>query len=548
MERPLNRKRQREDDLSQDHLPSKKVKVNGLSHRLSNFSPDFYDNLSKIHLTTRALRELDRRNDQHPRPTPSASRESITDFSQVIRKGGPQLARFARGGGPNLFDLRGYQGSITITHPMASASSSRTSRWTQSTRATTVSSRSRRSAYDPNFEQNLIDHTIYPPFHLLPNGRRNPKPANIEEIRDVLRVPRGSLSPSVVPESAFEDFQLKNTTKSEGTLMRNVVPILAGGDDIPNEGHLPFVNLDSMTKNTTAHPVPDFFDGAQPGDVDKQVREDLYNIIIPTKHPNVPVAPNFFLEAKGPGGSGEVVKVQAVLNGAYGARMMHALQNYGEEEPEYDGYARTFTATFLDGTLKLYAHHVTAPTSPGQRPEFHTTLLDAYALTGNDKGWLEGTGAFRNLRKLAKDYRDRFIANANARARNRSADATATEEVDNASTIEEHRERSSSPLEFFDCQLFAEPKENEQDTQEVQDTSTGLGILHHTQNEDDKDPDFSQPDAEASTGFATSLTSSCLTQTGQADQMGSQQQLRPAHSPPSPSSTRLSKKRGPAEG
>jgi hypothetical protein len=43
-------------------------------------------------------------------------------------------------------------------------------------------------------------------------------------------------------ESAFRDFKRKNNTKSEGTVMRNVIPIPAGGASIPNEGNLAFTN------------------------------------------------------------------------------------------------------------------------------------------------------------------------------------------------------------------------------------------------------------------------------------------------------------------
>lgn len=107
----------------------------------------------------------------------------------------------------------------------------------------------------------------------------------------------------MISESALEDFQVKNDTKSEGTLMRSVVPILAGDPDILNEGHLPFVDLDSMNENTTVSPVPDLFIRAQPAPVDRQVRQDLDKIIVPTKQVSVHLAPKFSLGAKGPAGS-----------------------------------------------------------------------------------------------------------------------------------------------------------------------------------------------------------------------------------------------------
>ncbi|KAF3768372.1 hypothetical protein M406DRAFT_272867, partial [Cryphonectria parasitica EP155] len=420
MARPEKRKWQRADDPPPDPVPSKKAKSRGAFRSPPNFPPEFYDNLSTIWLTSRAKRELDRRNEDHP-PSKSASRlvgrHRSAKVAALGRFGVSELALFATDGGPDLGDLRGYPGPTSIARAMASTPSA-SSRRTQSTKPTTVTSKSRRSsAYDANFEQHLIDNNIYPPLYDFPDDREPPEPANWEEIRQALKVPRGSLSPSTVPNSAFKDFQRRNKTKSEGTIMRNVVPLIAGNINIPNEGHISFTNLESITNNTTVNPVPDFFDGARPGDLDKKVREDLDKIIIPSKKGGFPVAPNFFLEAKSSGGTVEVADGQAVLDGAHGAIIMHALQNYLQAEPLYDGNAYAFTSTLLGGTLTLYAHHITAPVGPGQRPCQHTTQLKAYALTGDHDVWLEGTGAFRNLRVLAKDYRDRFIETANARAR-----------------------------------------------------------------------------------------------------------------------------------
>lgn len=203
------------------------------------------------------------------------------------------------------------------------------------------------SAYDSNFEQHLIDHNICPPLHDFPDNRRPPKPAKWGEIRQALRVPRESLSPFVIPGSAFEDFQRKNKTKSEGTVMRTVVLLITGDIDITNEGHLPFNNLVSITDDTTVNPVPGFFDGAYLGAVDRKVRDNLYEIIIPNKKVRIPVAPNHFLEAKDPGGTLEVAEGQAVLDGAYGARIMHALQNYLVDKPVYDGNAYAYSSTLL---------------------------------------------------------------------------------------------------------------------------------------------------------------------------------------------------------
>ncbi|PTB80702.1 hypothetical protein M440DRAFT_1302684, partial [Trichoderma longibrachiatum ATCC 18648] len=101
---------------------------------------------------------------------------------------------------------------------------------------------------------------------------------------------------------------------------------------------------------------------------------------------------------------------QACYDGAYGARAMHSLQNYDEEEPDYDGNACTLSATYHagTGTLQLFSHHVTAPATPGGRPEYHMVEVDGGYLTGSREGFLQGAGALRNARDLAKEHRDRF--------------------------------------------------------------------------------------------------------------------------------------------
>ncbi|KAI3317910.1 hypothetical protein HD806DRAFT_550099 [Xylariaceae sp. AK1471] len=397
MARPQDRKRQHADNGAQDENPTKKIKSRGHHHSL-NFSPAFWDNLSKVWLTPRALRELDRRNHIRPRLEPSPPGEVSSKH----------LARFARHGGPDLGHLRGCPEPRLNT--MASNRSSRSSspsRNTQTTNATSVSSKARRSsAYDDNFEQHLNDNGINLPQYPLPGNRRPPKPENIDHLLPALFASRASLSPSRFDESAFEGFQQKNESRSEGTVMRTVIPIIAGNADIPNEGYLPFTNLRSLTNKANIKPIPDYFDGARMRDVYTQVRHDLNKTIIPTKHADDPVAANFFLEANDPNGDAYVARRHACYDGAYGARAMHSLQNYGKEEPIYDNNAYTFSSTYYagTGTLRLYAHHPTAPTTSAGRPDDREALV-------------EGATAFRNARDMAERYRNSFIGAANAQAK-----------------------------------------------------------------------------------------------------------------------------------
>lgn len=277
---------------------------------------------------------------------------------------------------------------------------------TQSTKPTTihVSSKAKKSsAYEANFEQHLIDHRIYPEGYVYCEGRSTPTPENMDSIQEHLLTSRSSLSPSRLSESTFLEFKRKNRSESEGTVMRTVIPMIAGNADLPNEGHLNFNNVDSLTHETTVNPLPDFFDGARSADVDKRVTKSLNHVIVPTKHRDVPVAPNFFLEVKACGDQ-RVAKRQACHDGAYGARAMHALKTYGETEPAYDGRAYTYSSTYQAsaGILELYAHHMSAPNTADEEPEYHMTQLRAYVLKNDRKSFIEGATAFRNARDLAQ--------------------------------------------------------------------------------------------------------------------------------------------------
>lgn len=250
------------------------------------------------------------------------------------------------------------------------------------------------------------------------NNRRS-KPANTKEIKSELAQERASLSPSRFSERAFENFQRDSEdVVFEADVMATLIPVICGNPDIPNKQKVLFTTLEPITNKGAVKPMPDFFDGALLRDISKDIRDDqaLRSTVVPTKHPRVPVAPNLFLEVKGPDGTAGVAHRQACYVGAYGARAMHALQNHGVSEPAYDGNAYAYSSTYNEGLLKLYAHHVTAPATAEGRPEYHMTQLNTYALTGDREGFLQGASAFRNARDLAKRHRDSFIQAVNIRA------------------------------------------------------------------------------------------------------------------------------------
>ena len=100
MARP--QKRQRPDDLSRDRSLLKKTK----NHH-SSYSPKFWDNLSRQWLTRRAIKEHNRRNNTtEPSDLRAIRGGRCREIPRLLKQAGRGLARFARQGGPNLFDLR----------------------------------------------------------------------------------------------------------------------------------------------------------------------------------------------------------------------------------------------------------------------------------------------------------------------------------------------------------------------------------------------------------------------------------------------------------
>ncbi|EJP67430.1 uncharacterized protein BBA_03210 [Beauveria bassiana ARSEF 2860] len=415
-----NRKRPNPDGTAQDSPPAKRIKSDSAVQVASNFPPEFWDSLSKVWLTSRALREKDRRN-------------SLRSPAAPIIKTAATLARFARRGGPDLGHLRGYPEPEQTAEMNPNRSSVPSTRRTKSTNATNGPPKVKRSsAYDRDFEQKLVDCSIYPKGHEF---YRNdlPEPDNLDDITRTLSAPRGSLSPSRFDQTAFKTFTLANDrVLAENVVMSEILPTILGNHKFPSAGNIPFTNLDTMTDGRTVDAVPDLYDGLYPDQVDQAMRQDLNKTIIPSTNGRAPIVPNFFLEAKAPRGGADIAKRQACLDGALGARAMHSLQTYGEEtqeNPSYHGNAYTFTSTYHDGTLRIYTHHTTAPTAEGQPPGYHMTQVRAFNLTDTPKSFIEGATALRNARDLARQRREGFLQAAKAKVSQQQPVATVENNV-----------------------------------------------------------------------------------------------------------------------
>lgn len=223
----------------------------------------------------------------------------------------------------------------------------------------------------------------------------------MEEINEILTQPRPSLSPSLFPNEKFRDFKRADAHVSkENKVTKTVIPIIEGktADDKCVEGGVLFTNLTPLTNTMLTAAKLDLYYGARPEQLDRRVRDELSGHITPSTQADFPIAPNFFLAAKGPNGTASVARRQACYDGALGARGMYSLQSYGEEEPVYNNNAYTITSIYSDGQLKLYICHPTQPISPRGRPEYCINQLRSFAMTNTPETFRQGATAYRNAR------------------------------------------------------------------------------------------------------------------------------------------------------
>ena len=412
--------------------------------------PAYWDNLTKIWLTKRALQELGRRNSQATLssfPLSCQQHHPITRRALAEWKDRPEnwqpmdpapvyLARcsprclasirqLARHGGPDLQDLRGvhinrrptrsntdtdhsflqYQAPPNPFQPTMNLNRSGPQRTKNST------------PYDANFQQKLIDAGVYPPGYQYPNGPTPAKPDNWQEIHHRLTQPRPSLTPSNFSEEEHTKFvQADYHAATESQVLYSVIPTIEGKmkNDRYVTGNVLFTNLDPLTDDGLARAKPDIYYGARPEQVDRRVRDELSGHIIPSQRDDLPISPNFFLEAKHPDESLAVANRQANHNIVLGQRGMDSLLAYGQDQPALN-QANAITSTYHGGRLKIYTVHST-PTGPGGRPEYHMNQLRSFAMTDTPNSFREGAAACRNARDWAGEQRNKAIMQANERA------------------------------------------------------------------------------------------------------------------------------------
>ena len=316
----------------------------------------------------------------------------------------------------------------------------------------------------PDFRQRIIDNRIYPAGYQYPDGRVPPKPEAWAEMQQMLAKRRASLSPSVYPEEEYDRFvQADNQVIVEEDARETVIPKIQGATQ--HTSHIgrstPFGNIANMLlreakawEEQKKGPIngrtirPDYYYGAHPDQLDLEIRNELSQYIVPSTDGTRPMLPNFFIEAEGPKGSFLEVVNQACIDGAIGVRAMHKLETYGQETSSYDNKTRAISSIYKDGTLRMYAHHLSQPNGPGTKPEYYMSQLNVWILTGNRETLLKGTTAFRNAKDWMEAQRNAAINHANTvwRARQLDGDQVGRDEGEENEEDDEEDDETVDPI------------------------------------------------------------------------------------------------------
>lgn len=413
--------------------------------------PKFWNNLSRIPLVRGALKEHDRRNRR------IAAAPKLTHSIPIKC----DLIRYARHGGPDLSDLRGFGEEVEEVDEdengderegkdqmprgrRARGGSSGTSRGgvhkRRSSRGRSTSSDQRTkssSPYDPAFKQHLTDHRVWPMHYWYEDGEQPPPPDNLQEIiAHIHGAPRASLEPDSFTAEDFQRFKkayhLTSSEEPRSRTLELVEGVLSISTTQVKRGPFQLSQLHPLTPDQIVPGNPDRAYGSRPEKLDRAARHDpeIQDLILPNPAQDI-LCPNFIVHVKGPGGSQEVADVQAVYDGALAARGMEALWAYGSEGDERDqpNDARTLTCTFASGALRMYAVHIRPCGSSANRVqrqqtssrntqdgiEYITTRVGAWFIDTSLDELRQAASAFRNGLDWAQEQRDRAIDRVNRR-------------------------------------------------------------------------------------------------------------------------------------
>ena len=319
------------------------------------------------------------------------------------------LQRFARVGGPNLTDLRGYirptsirlAESKTLNTESLPMSQQKRKSDTQEDLDGDKKKSKRTNAYDENFMTRLMQRNVN-------YIAKTPEPNNVHALKEMLKKPRPEMTEANFAEKCqdLED-AIDRAHQNEDSVLDSVVPIIMGDkrdtkkfNTARNRLCTVWANLVEDTQLVQAQ--PDYFDGIKANKDNALLHTYLEKLIVPAK--NAPFLPNFFFEAKGPGGVKEIAQRQATYDGSFGARAVHYTRRVAEENFR-DGNAYSFSAIYASEVLRLFAHF-TLQDKEGRMLRYHTVPLRAFILQDEPEQIREAITSFRNLRDHALDVRN----------------------------------------------------------------------------------------------------------------------------------------------
>lgn len=363
----------------------------------------------------------------------------------------------------------------------------------------------RMGTLDPNFGLHLTQYEIHEDdYHLT-------QPNNWDELRSMVARPR-QISPSESYDAQYQAFRQAELESSDKLYVKKkIIPVIRGSSHFGSEKGHSFQNMGDITNGSIVKAQPDFYDGVRFSALEKVMYEQLRPFIKPLVAATTPVVPNFFGVFRGRSTSDREVKLLARYSGAIGARGIHRLRSFGVEDKEtvYDNNAYTISATYLSGTLTLYAHRPIAPSVPGGRDIYRMTRFFGSLLIDSPGEFRRGVEAFRKARKWACEKRKELVAAANARTQTTTRTQDANDGQDAGDRQDAIDGADANDRQDANDGQDADDGEDANDGQDAdddgQDTDDGEDANHGQDADDGQDTDDGQ-DAEDWTGKTTGRT------------------------------------------
>ena len=363
-------------------------------------------------LTKRALKE-------HNREKSYSKARFLDDRNPPTH--GSSLERFARGGGPDLRDLRGHPESLSKNSPRAKMGQERPSttplkrQTARASAAETVVTQAR----PPSQSSNTASTASTANLSLLleqANVRRSTfdeEPVNLQDWMGAIKKESSSLGSDAAISAAHQQFRRAVDASSlKEEVMMDIFPAIRGELRYFRAVNRICPNLaDLSDDDKLIIPKPDYMEGCELDNANMRLCDVLSPFIVTANVEEAPFAPNFSTKVLGNSDTLEVAEKQARYDGALGARGIHMMLNLGKATEGFDGKAYTVTFIYCMGSMHMYLHFI-APTGDPEYPRCYQTAL-ASSWTLDDLEWFrEAVTAYRNAQDLAHELREEIVRQA----------------------------------------------------------------------------------------------------------------------------------------